>query len=184
MFANKLNRVHGWIIGAVAFCLLVAGVWYPYHRVRGDMLRRIDAARQELGLSPDGSDDWTTLPTHVAMLREQTRGAQKYVPEEDEISEVLRGLTTSLDAHGVRRPEVTTRKIKHYADYSVIPVNVQFSAPFPDTFGVLKRLEALPRLIRIDSLEMESDTRRRRAPLTVGLELSTFFSKASDGGDG
>ena len=180
----KFSEIKWWVIGAAILCGLTFGLWYPYHRVRVDTQQKIDTARKELGLSPDGSDDWTTLPTNVAMLREQTTGAQKYVPQEDEIAEVLRGLTESLDAHGVRQPEVITKKIKHFEDYSVIPVSLQFTAGFTETYGVLKRLESLPRLIRIDELEVESNSRKRRAPLTVVLELSTFFSKVSDGGAG
>jgi hypothetical protein len=181
---DRFHEIKPWVIAGAVLGGLFIGVWYPYHHLRSQMQRQIDEARVELGLSLDGSDDWTTLPTHVAMLRERTRGAQKYVPQQDEIAEVLRGLTTSLDAHGVTRPEVTTKKAKHFADYSVIPVSVQFTAQFPETFGVLKRLESLPRLIRIERLELESNARERWAPLTVGLELSTFFSQADDGGDG
>ncbi len=165
------------IIG-VLFVLFAAAIWLPGHFTRQSLERRIDAARHALGVMPDQGAGLSEWYAQVIDLREQVRGAQRYVPEKDELAQVLRGLTAAMQQHQVTHPELTTRDVQHFANYSLIPANVQFSAPFPQVFGVLDEIEAMPRLIRIDRLDIESNPQRSDMPLAVTMELSTFFSKS------
>ena len=152
-------------------------IWLPGHFARQKIQTRITSARHELGIMPDHKAGLSSWYTQVVNLRQTVNGAQKYVPEQDELADVLRGITQAMQDNPVESPELTTRDVTHFANYSVIPVSLQFSAHFPDVFGVLDAIEQMPRLIRIERLDIASNPNDPGQRLSVKLELSTFFSK-------
>lgn len=172
-----------WKFLTVLGVLLLAfgiGIYLPAYYQRSKIHERIDAAKAELGIDPAALAGLNRYHTRVIALREEVSGAQRYVPQVEEIASVLRGLTQSLDAHDTAQPEVLTGAARRFADYSVVPVSLRFEAPFPAAFGVLDRIESMPRLIRIDELHFQADARRLDAPMSVQLELSTFFSTGAE----
>lgn len=173
-----------WKFVAVLSVLLMGfgiGIYLPAHYQRAKIQKRIDIAKAELGLDPAAAANMSRYHTRVVALREEVSGAQRYVPRVEEIASVLRGLTRSLDAYEASQPEVLTREAREYADYSVVPVSLRFDGSFPAAFGVLDRIESMPRLIRIDELHFQADPKHLDAPMSVRLELSTFYSTGDEG---
>jgi Tfp pilus assembly protein PilO len=176
MWPDKVIRRRLALLGAVTL-LLGAAIWLPEHLARGELRHSIEKDRYALGINPGVATGLGQWYEQVVALRSEISGAQQYVPEEDELADVLRGVTEALRRDGVSDPELVTRPVEHYVNYSVIPAGVQVTATFPSMFEVLSELERMPRLIRIDRLEMEL-SRDDPRQLEVALDLSTFFSKA------
>lgn len=165
------------VMVGVATLMGGAVIWLPEHFKRVSMYDQIHDAEYALGINPGLSTGLGQWYQQVVSLREEVRGAQQYVPEEDELADVLRGVTEALRREGVSEPELVTRPIEHYVNYSVIPAGVQVAARYPALFEVLREIEKMPRLIRLERLEVEP-SRDDPDQLEVALDLSTFFSKA------
>lgn len=171
-------------LGIVAGLLVAlgAGVWVPAHASRSDLHERIEKAKRELGLDGAGAEELRRLNSDVLNLRDLTSQSQRYVPSEDELAEVLRALTESMATFGVTVHEVIVSDPQHFRDYSLIPVKIEFSGTFPAAYGVLRQIESMPRLLRVDDLQM--DGARGGNGVSVMVQLSTFFSPQDTEGSG
>jgi len=162
--------------------LFACVVMVPYGYRDTALQQRIDTARSKLGI--DGVDDagLVRIYDEVQDLRKQLEGRGQYIPEEDHISMVLQDFSGLINAPGVTGQEIITVKPGRYADYNILPVKIQFSAPFATAFDLVARIEKLSRVVRIDRLDIEAEPDYPRQPLTVNLELSAFFTSEQIGG--
>lgn len=162
--------------------LFAGGVLVPYHFRDAALHKRIDAARLTLGIGEVDNAGLVRLYEEVKALREELGGGQ-YIPVEAETSAVLQDLSGLINAPGVSGQEIVTLKSGYYADYNILPVKIQFDAPFATAFDLIKRIEQLSSVVRVDRLEVQARPGYPRQPLTVNLELSAFFMSDSLGGD-
>jgi Tfp pilus assembly protein PilO len=167
---------------AVLLVLFGVGVWVPATMERSRLMERIQRAEADLAAGTGETEELRRLTREVADLREVTRRPQRYVPEQDELAEVLKSLTESLAAPGVRVSEIVVSDPKDFRDYSVIPVTLSFDGPFLAAFEVLNEIESLSRMVRFDDLSFAMDPRRPSADVGVSLKLVTFFSPTAEGG--
>lgn len=170
----------------LAGALFAVAVWLPAHRERDQLHQRIEAARTKLGVDLEQTQHLPDLHERVETLRETLAGEQRYVPQEDELDQLLRDLTEAMNAHAVIDPELVVADTRRLSGYSVVSMRIRFRGSFRATFGVLERIESMSRLVRIDELEMTPDRQSEGAsPLMVTLKLSTFFAQdqSGDGAD-
>lgn len=175
------SQTRSTFIMLVVFVLVGAVVGLPVHMNRLRVEKRIDKARDELGMTSSSGEALKDVYSEVMHLREVINSSQGNVPQEDELANILRGLSEALKQAGVTDKELITRETSNYANYSVIPVAIEFSGDFRQTERALRLMEQMPRLIRIDSLTVRGDSRDQNAPLRVTLKLSTFFSDSERG---
>ncbi len=179
----KINRemvkTGGVILGLLA--LFVGGVLVPYSFRDASLNKRIDAARSTLGIGEVDHAGLVRLYDQVQALRDELGGGQ-HIPGEAETSTVLQDLSGLINAPGVTGQEIVTLKSGYYADYNILPVKIQFDAPFATAFDLVKRIERLPSVVRVDQLEVQAQPAYPSWPLTVNLELSVFFMSDPSGG--
>lgn len=168
----RFLAVLGLIVGAFG-----VGLWLPAHRERAKLQTRIDQARQQLEAQRANADEVARLHQQVVQLSQAVSRQPHQVPEQEDLDQVLRHLTRALQSSNVREPDLTTRDTRHFAHYSIIPIEVEFQGSFRDAFGVLERIESMPRLIRVDRLELEGQERNTAGPLSVSLQLSAFVAR-------
>ncbi len=179
---NRFGKLKTVVVVLAMLVLFAGGVLVPYGFRDAALQRRIDTARSQLGI--DGVDDagLVRLYDEVQDLRTQIDGRGRYIPDEDRISLVLNDFSGLINAPGVTGQEIVTVAPGRYADYNILPVKIQFSAPFATAYDLVARIEQLSRVVRIDRLSIEAETDYPRQPLTVNLELSAFFTSQSIGG--
>lgn len=179
----KLNRemlkTGGVVLGLIA--LFAGGVLVPYHFRDASLRKRVDAARASLGIGEVDNAGLVRLYDQVKALREELSGSQ-HIPDEAGTSTILQELTGLINEPGITGQEIVTLKSGYYADYNILPVRVQFDAPFATAFDLVKRIEQMSSVVRIDRIEAESQPGYPNKPLTVNLELSAFFMSESIGG--
>lgn len=178
--SREIVKTTGMILGL--FVLFAGSVLVPYG-IRDSRLRnRIDDARTKLGINDVDHSGLVRLNEEVVALRTQLGSKGRYVPDENQVSQVLQELSKLINAPGVSDQEILTTASQYYADYNILPVKIQFSAPFATAYDLVRQIEHLSNIVRVDRFDIEAEPEYPRQPLTVTLELSAFFSSQSDGG--
>lgn len=159
---------------AVIFGVCYAGLILPIRGEQAKVRTQIDAFKSQLGIDLIGSQELPRLEAQVGELRERLSQAQRGVPPRNELDNLLRSLAHQIDVRRATDHELQVRAEQHGVDYSVLPVSLKFTAPFPSVYSFLREVESMPRLIRLDRLEMT--TGPEGGPVTTRIELSTFFT--------
>ncbi len=175
------TRMWGVLAGMIV--LFAVAVLVPFGIRDAGLQTRIDAARAELGIGEVDNAGLAQLYNEVEELRDQIAGRGQAIPNEDEISLVLHDLSELINAPGVTGQEIVTEKAGYFLDYNILPVKIQFSAPFATAYDLVKRIETLSRVVRVDQLEIEAEPDYPRQPLVVNLQLSAFFASTAIGGE-
>lgn len=150
------------------------GGYLPSRWERAELRGRAEEAQRFL--ASDSSASVRSLGDKIAHLRLAARDAGGEIPATDELADVLRGLTESMNAFGAQVHEVNVGDVEHRADYRRIPLMMKFDGPFPATYGVLKQIEGMPRLIRVERLRVDGSVDNPAEPVQVELEVSTFYA--------
>lgn len=141
---------------------------------------RIDRAETKLGVDRHPTESVEELRLSVAEMEERLRGSQRYVPEQPELAQALRGLTDALGVFEAEQQKIETRGIRRHAHFSEIPISVVFRGGFMSTFRALEAIESIPRMIRIDRLSISRESEKGLPVTEVELELSTFFTSGEE----
>ncbi len=173
----RIERDQLMLIGTMVamFGAFIAFGYMPIHGQRKQARGQIEAYRTQLGMDLAGSKELPKLEAEVVALREACSGAQRDVPTQSELASLLRALSSELDRQHATDKEVQTRAVVQGADYNVLPVSLRFSSSFRSVYAFLRQVESMPRLIRIDRMELTNkpDSGGR---LNAHIELSTFFT--------
>lgn len=180
----KINRDTLKFVGILAgmITLFVVAVLVPFGLRDSKLQTRIDQAREDLGITDVDNTGLSRLNAEVEDRRARLAGRGQSVPTEQEISLVLKDLSQLVNAPGVSRQEIVTEKARYFADYNILPVKIQYNAPFATAYDLVKRIETLSRVVRVDSLSVQAEPDYPRQPLTINLELSAFFASETSGG--
>jgi len=174
-------KLWGALLGLIA--LFVVGVLVPFGFRDAKLQSRVDQAREDLGITDVDNAGLSRLNTEVEGLRKQVAGRGQSIPDEQEISLVLKDLSELINAPGVSHQEIITEKAQFYADYNILPVKIQYNAPFATAYDLVKRIETLSRVVRVDHLSITAEPGYPTEPLTITLELSAFFATEANGGE-
>jgi len=160
----------------VVLAAFVGSVLVPTSMRNARLQQRIDQAREDLGIGEVDKASLERLRVQVGERRKLVEQTGRKIPNEQGLSRVLRDLSGLINAPGVTDQQIITDQTKLYADYNIMPVKIQFSAPFATAFDMLQRIESLRYVVRIDKLDAEAEPDYPNQPLTVNLELSAFFA--------
>ncbi len=181
----KIDRdsIKLWATLAGMIVLFAAAVLVPFGIRDARLQARIDVAREDLGIADVDNTGLVRLNNEVQTLNAKVAERHQVIPSEQEISLVLKDLSQLINAPGVSGQEIITNKAKYFADYNILPVKIQFNAPFATAFDLVKRIETLSRVVRIDQLNIEAEPDYPSQPLVINLELSAFFASDINGGE-
>ena len=164
--------------GLAAF--FVVGLWLPHFVQEHSIQDRIAALKAELEQDRGASRGLTNLAKEVGQIKQIVDNAPKYVPQQDEQAEMLRQLTTELTNQHVADQETLTQPVVNGTDYSMLPLTLNFRGEFPAVFNFLKNVEAMPRMVQVNNLSLQAPTGKLGQPLTVRIELCTFFAPSTE----
>lgn len=148
--------------------------WWPRRLERAALEERISAHQTQLGVDRRGAMGLEEMRRHVAELRDQAAHANKVVPTGSELADVLHRLNAELHGQDMTQVEIQTESMVEGADFNVIPLMLKFTGEFGGVFSVVKSIESMSRLTRINRLEIAGVPTQPAEPVTVRLELTTF----------
>ncbi len=155
-------------------------VWFPESRKQTDYQARIVAAQEELGPSFFDPAQMGERVSEVESLKEEISSSARFVPQRSELASVLRSLTQSVESGGVTNQSLQTREAKPYKHYTELPMSLEFEDTFSAAYSVLEQIESLPRLVRVDALNLrvlDRDGAQQREPvMQASLRLSSFYT--------
>lgn len=162
--------------------LFAAGVLVPYGIRDAALHERMSQAKSDLGIDRTGNKGLVRLYDEVERRRAELDESGRFIPDKDGIAGVMMDFSGLVNTAGVTGQEIVTNQAKYYADYNILPVQIQFNAPFGTAFDLINHIEQLSSVVRVDQMEIEASPKYPHEPLTVNLTLSAFFAKESIGG--
>jgi Tfp pilus assembly protein PilO len=163
------------IIGVMA-AVFVGGLWLPQRLEEQRLRESIEQAQKQLGFDRAASEGLAALNQTVLDLRETVDRTRKEVPERDDLADLLRTLTRELESRQISEVEIQNLPVLAGDDYSVMPLTLRFRASAPATFGFVKHIEDMRRLVRVTRVEIAPDPSKPNEPPMARVELCAFFA--------
>ena len=160
------------VIGLVA--AFGVGVWGPtYWQIRS-VKQQIAHTESELGITRGRTDGLAMLAHEVDHLRQEASGDMKTIPTHANLADVLRELSTQIEAEKLTSQGISTPETVTTDDHTELPVQLTVKGSSHSVFALIGRVEDLPRLVQFDEVEIERDD---KAPgqVRASLKLTTYY---------
>lgn len=167
------------LVLALAASALVVGVWYPTDRRQRQAEEQLMAAQRELSQQTIQTGSPMQLQQQIRQAKQQLGHRGSQVPRQDDVPALLRTLSQLAENHGIGQAQITNRAVLAGDQYQAAPMVIQFKAPFPQAFAMLKEIESMPRLLRVTKLDIARESSGAQASdvqVNVNLELAAFFA--------
>lgn len=174
MFADLLRRKPGFVVLAAA-ATLAAVIWWPTYQDISRLRGEIDAAGAELDTARNRGDSLTQLAADVRLLEQRVGGLDKQVLPFVQSPTVLRALSLLVEAEGLGNQSISTLNARRRPDYITMPVDLNFEGDGLSTMRFLKRVEAMPQLLQIESMAMTVRDRGDAPAVQTAMRLNAFF---------
>lgn len=178
----QIDKSQWMVIGSIVLMVAVfaLGVWLPESRQIAAYQDRIAHAEEELGPSFFEPAMMDERVNEVEALKQELNSSTRYVPNRPELASVLRSLTEAVESQGVSEQSLQTRETRFHRHFSEIPLSLEFEDSFTASYGVLQQIESLPRLVRVDAMNMrvlDRDGSKQLSPvMQTTLRLSSFYT--------
>jgi Tfp pilus assembly protein PilO len=160
------------IFGVLLLALPVGAWWFvfrPGNQRNAQMLAQIEQRRQKLVQLNQATATIGDLRNEITSLEEAITFFRSKLPSEKEIDKVLREVwktaeTNQLATKSIRPLKAGTDQLltDPNGPYAEQPISIQLEGPFPGFYGFLLALEAQPRIMRLQQMNIE-----RLAPSSV-----------------
>ncbi|MEM9420229.1 MAG: type 4a pilus biogenesis protein PilO [Planctomycetota bacterium] len=172
-----------WVVIGSIFLMVAAftlGVWLPESKKIAAYQERIAHAEEELGPSFFKPALMDERANEVQALKQELNSSTRHVPNRPELASVLKSLTEAVESQEVSGQSLQTRDTRSHRHYSEIPLSLEFEDTFAASYGILQRIESLPRLVRVDAMNMRvlnrDETEHSSPVMQTSLRLSSFYT--------
>lgn len=182
------------IIFVVLLLALPVGAWWfvfrPGNQQNAKMLTQIEQRRQKLSQLNQATASIGDLRNEITSLSEAITFFRSKLPSEKEIDKVLREVWKTAEINQLTTKSI--RPLKANADqlltdpngpYSEQPISIQLEGPFPGFYGFLLALEAQPRIMRLQQINIERLPASVQSPgseegqIKANCVVSIFFER-------
>ncbi|MEM8836153.1 MAG: type 4a pilus biogenesis protein PilO [Planctomycetota bacterium] len=158
----------------------------PVLRSTADMLDEQERLRGEIALMRDGAEVVDRLREKVALLNELGAGRLTPIPPENDMAELIRTLSETMDSAGLRDRDISLQNSKQLDEASVLPISVRAGGSFDEVREVIRDVESMPRLVRVGRmrLRIEGGVRGeviRHGELDAELLVEAFYGPGREG---
>ena len=179
--------------GAILVVAVITPLWftqtmYPFtHASRQQTVQNLEQRHQELSRDLEKARllvrNLERVEREYETLHEQWRVASTLLPEQNEMSDLLRKVTAAGTQSGVEFKLFKPDPVMAREFYTDNPVSVRIEGGFHQTGVFLSRLANLNRIVNVDRLRMEALDQQGDGRLyTVATELSLTAYTLNGGG--
>lgn len=162
-------------LGVVALMIgaYVLFVYLPGGRQQKALQQQVEQDQQKLAQVQE--TDLDALRAQAAEEREKLEAVQRDLPAEREVFLVLDGVSGSLLDESIHDHQLSQSDPRPYKDYTVQPIDLDFSAGFTETFTAIQAIEQLPFPVQIDRLELVGSADDADGRVHTSAHLSAFY---------
>lgn len=148
--------------GLVLVVALGVGVFIaPGYQRSSRLAHEIDRFQAELKKPNSGPEVIGKLTKQLETLRSLSDRRMTPIPQESDVAGLMTDLSAMLDSLGLTHREITTGDSRTLEEASSMPMTVTLEGPFPSIAEAVRRIESLPRLVRVQRLRVSSNQPRR-----------------------
>lgn len=193
IFASDISRA-GWekvparirrlllgVVAALLFWLGLVSFVLPQRATRVRLEREIEsllpgteALRVQIEALESTARGEDALRRALAELRRQLEETLARVPENRALSSSLRDLTAPEDGDGVDIVSITPHPARQRDEILELPFTIELEGTYRSVTRYLARLEALPRLVTVQRVNLKSATGGQRRGLRASIEAATY----------
>lgn len=156
-----------------SFTALILLGLYLHVSVCSARAERLQSLNQELE-DLAGHDDNPTSKQLLDRLRDEARAYREAIPKDDNVAELLNMLTRDLEQLGTKEPTWKIGSSIRVGPNKQIPIDLSFGSAFPAVHTLLNRIEAYPRLTRLEWIQIRYDVKERGSSVRVTMRLNAF----------
>ncbi|MCG3181604.1 MAG: hypothetical protein BIFFINMI_04002 [Phycisphaerae bacterium] len=117
----------------------------------------------------------TSLNKELTELKKALDFFESKLPNSQQIDTVLEEVTALRERYKLSSRSFLTQKRVMSADYVAQPIEMKIAGSFEGFYQFLKALEALPRITRIQQMEIRSDGKSTAGQVEVTLVVLIYF---------
>ena len=169
-------------IREIAFLAVMAGllvaiyvlVWDKAQTKIAGMERKTEEKLKPLSDLERATSGVSDVDKKVAELEEAIKFFEKKLPQERDIDQILKEVWNMAESNQLTTKTIKTMKSQRGAAYSEQPIEMSLSGNFNGFYDFMLKLEKLPRLTRVNQLNLDKISGKEGA-MEAKLVLSIFF---------
>ena len=177
------------VVGLVLLIACFVGVLIvPEVRRCRSILVDIERLESEIEQLSASDELIARLEERRAELEQFGAGRVMVIPARNDVAGLVTELSETFDEAGLSGREITSQNETRMDDVIKTPMVVRAEGRFPQIYEVLRRLEHMPRLLRVGRLRIERVERSARGELTrnpavsADILIEAFYESLDDGG--
>ena len=176
-------------IREIAFVVVMLGllaaiyflVWDKAQTKIASMERKTEEKVKALSDLERATSGVSDVDKKVSELEEAIKFFEKKLPQERDIDQILKEVWNMAEANQLTTKTIKTMKSQRGAAYSEQPIEMSLSGNFSGFYEFLLKLEKLPRLTRVNQMNLDK-VNGKEGQMEAKLVLSIFFEPDGAGG--
>ena len=176
-------------IREIAFLVVMLGllaaiyllVWDKAQTKIAGMERKTEEKLKALADLERATSGVSDVDKKVAELEEAIKFFEKKLPQERDIDQILKEVWNMAEKNQLTTRTIKTMKSQRGAAYSEQPIEMSLSGNFNGFYDFLLKLEKLPRLTRVNQLNLDKIS-GKEGEMEAKLTLSIFFEPENANG--
>ena len=164
--------VVGILVSIVALFLLA--FYLPNAACVQDMKDQLKQGRDKMRQDQQTARTLQRLATEVGELQTMVKAMDTQLPADPQLDQFLNSLTVRMEAESLELLGIKPEPMQKGKELDELSIQVGFEGSFSGTFRFLRRLESMPRVARVDHLQLVTPEGSRSGRLTGTMRLCTF----------
>ena len=158
--------------------LLVVAYFAIFHRgfTRYFYLKTQDKIlRESLKSTASVNQTLKDIQQDITAVEQKLDEFNKRLPKEKNIDEILKQITHASSSTGIDLKSIEPLQIREGGIYNRFPIKLTLESSFENCFRFFLQLENLPRILQLETISMQADS--RSDTITTEMLLSAFIQK-------
>jgi Tfp pilus assembly protein PilO len=185
------QRVEHCAFLAVVLVIVLVTVCFtwPNYSKASELSAKADALDLKIGRLGDAEQDVEHRKASLRRLQSEHDAICLHVPDHPDVANLMNHLSMGVDGVAVLDQTFTVRGTPNAIGddrFEVLPLVVELETNFGHAFDVIRRVEALDRLVRVTSVRMSSnqgEMERGASTITAAVGLDVVYEHTDRGGE-
>lgn len=149
---GQIKVVGGWAL--LVLIGILSLTWFQPKMLGNERVRYNDLVLR-LERAEDGAAEIRTLAHELSVIKESATSI-KHVPNDSQFAVLIQNLGNRLEGLGIEQREITNGGSVDLGSAMSIPMRVRMTSRFPGVYQTIEWIESLPRLIRVQRVQIKS----------------------------